>query len=130
MLRSPKRSGLASNRAARQRRFIVSLTVPCVKLTGRAGSRAWSDMKTPKLSPVDLKKGSAVKGVNGHHNHPDIKAGYSYLALIDDDYHAGSFSRQWYGWNFSSGGHGAGCSVQLDKPGTNSSRWQGLWRIE
>lgn len=77
-------------------------------------------MKTPQLIPVDLSKG------NGHH-HPDIDERKRYLARIGSEFYCGSFSTQWYGWNFNGGPWATG--LQLDKPGTNCSRWQALWEI-
>ncbi len=59
--------------------------------------------------------------------HPDIKDDAHYLARIDDGFFAGTFSEEWYGWSFD--GWGGGGGLQLDKPGTNASSWQGLWEI-
>ena len=74
------------------------------------------------VAEIDLTKGE------GHH-HPDIKAGeVRYLALIDHEIHFGTFSEQWYGWNFDTPPYQAG--LQYDQPGTNSSRWQKLWELQ
>jgi hypothetical protein len=86
-------------------------------------------METPVLKEVDLSKCFSTKGGPGagsFHDHPDIVCRKQYLALIKGKYFAGYFSRQWYGWNFD-GWHG--CGMQLDRPGTNSSLWEGLWEI-
>lgn len=77
-----------------------------------------------KLREIDLSKGSG-------HEHPDISINCWYLAEIQyrDEkprYAAGTFYRQWYGWNFS-GFYDAG--MQFDTPGTNASAWKRLWEI-
>lgn len=76
-------------------------------------------MKTPKLVPLDMSK---AKG----HELPGINEEDTYLVLWDGDFHAGTFSRQWYGWNFN-GVYDAG--LQFDAPGTNRSHWEMVWRI-
>lgn len=74
-----------------------------------------------KLVKINLSKGKES-------NHPDIKPGRTqYLAKIDNRWHAGSFSRQWYGLNFQAV-YDAG--LQFDTPGTNHSRWQELYLIK
>jgi hypothetical protein len=73
----------------------------------------------PELVVIDLRRGDG-------HEHPDIKVGKSYLAKIGSGYFAGTFSREWYGWNFNGWHYG----LQLDKPGTNGSEWKALWRID
>lgn len=86
-------------------------------------------MKTPTLKPIDLKKCCELPGSDSGDPqwHPDINEKSWYLAKIDGEYFAGRFSRQWYGWSFD--GWDGGSGLQLDKPGTNSSDWQGLWEI-
>jgi hypothetical protein len=79
-------------------------------------------LATPKLKPIDLTKGEDSK-------HPDIKTGTTYLARIGGTYHVGKFSKQWYGWNFDGWSHNPGVGLQFDTPGTNNSKWQGLWEI-
>jgi hypothetical protein len=76
-----------------------------------------------RLREIDLSK--AVE-----HSHPDIKVGYQhhYLALIRGDYHAGSFSKQWYGLNFDGWSYNP-AGLQFDAPGWNASGWQRLWEI-
>jgi hypothetical protein len=76
---------------------------------------------TPKLKRIDLTKGEG-------HNHPDIKTGKVYLARIGSTYHCGKFSKQWYGWNFDGWSHNS-VGLQYDQPGTNASKWQGLWEL-
>lgn len=71
-------------------------------------------MRTPELIPVDLRKRDDCQ-------HPDIKAGKHYLAKIGRQYYAGTFSKQWYGWNFNAV-YDAG--IQLD-----DSDWKALWEI-
>ena len=81
-------------------------------------------MKKPprlKLKPFDLTLGE-------DHNHPHISGRKQYLALIGGVFHAGKFSKQWYGWNFDGWSY-SGCGLQYDQPGTNSSNWQALWEI-
>lgn len=83
--------------------------------------------KTPKLKPIDLSKCCKKKDDGeGESWHPDIKVGKSYLAKVEGQYFAGYFEAEWYGWNFY-GIYDSG--IQLDKPGTNSSTWEGLWEI-
>lgn len=79
----------------------------------------------PKLKRVDLGKCCEVKPGYGWHDHAAIKPRARYLARFDGCWYAGSFSRQWFGWSFDLGSH----SVQLDKPGTNHSRWEALFEI-
>jgi hypothetical protein len=81
----------------------------------------------PNLIPVDLMRCTQTPGGGGYSDHPDIDEGRRYLVQYDGLYYVGRFSRQWYGWNFE-GVYPTG--VQLDKPGTNSSAWEGLWEIE
>lgn len=37
-----------------------------------------------------------------------ISSDKTYLAKMNDCWNVGSFSKQWYGWNFSMGGHSVG----------------------
>jgi hypothetical protein len=79
---------------------------------------------TYKLVEIDLSKAHENK-------HPDIKRGVRYLAelvLYDKpELLYGTFSKQWYGWNFDCNW---GCSgIQFDAPGYNSSPWRRLWKI-
>jgi hypothetical protein len=60
-----------------------------------AKSRSKKMKGDPKLVEIDLAKADDDE-------HPDIKKGVFYLALIEGAYYAGKFSRQWYGWNFES----------------------------
>lgn len=83
--------------------------------------------KMPGLFPIDLSKCCKKKGGHGEHWHPDIRSNRQYLALIGGEFFAGRFSSQWYGWSFDGWINDAG--LQLDKPGTNASPWQGLWEI-
>jgi hypothetical protein len=78
---------------------------------------------TPELTPLNM--GFAVK-----HEHPEIEVGneHTYLCLIDDRYYAGSFSRVSFGLTFHGGG--LGNSMQFDAPGSNSSKWQMIWKLE
>lgn len=69
---------------------------------------------------LDLKKGSGS-------NHPDIDRHHTYLVRYDGKYYLGSFSREWYGWNFN-GIYDAG--AQYNQPGTNASRWEAIWEME
>lgn len=80
---------------------------------------------TPTLVKIDLKRCVSKEGGGDFHDHPDISTRRQYLAKIDGCYFAGQFSKQWYGWNFD----GWYSGLQLDKPGTNMSPWQGLWEI-
>lgn len=83
--------------------------------------------KIIKLKPIDLNKCCKKKGGDGFCWHPHINKNKQYLAKIDGDYFAGNFSEQWYGWSFNGWGENG---LQLDKPGTNKSRWKGLWEIQ
>jgi hypothetical protein len=79
---------------------------------------------TPKLIPLDLSlcynKGER-RGL-----HPEINSKDTYLALVDGDYYAGTFSDVWFGWTFDGWN---GTSLQFDPPGTNGSSWQMIWKI-
>ncbi len=80
-------------------------------------------MLPPELRPVDLDKCTpSTKSGAGFSNHPEIVEGRQYLARIQGRFVSGFFHRAWYGWFFT--GYG-----QLDKPGTNSSGWEGLWEV-
>lgn len=74
----------------------------------------------PQIVEIDLTRGN-------QHEHPDLNDWDDFLALHDGKLLVGSFSRQWYGWNFNCGTYDAG--LQFDTPGSNHSRWQRLWRI-
>jgi hypothetical protein len=79
--------------------------------------------RTPKLERVSL------RGATGHEI-PGFKPGRKhYIAKIDGKLYFGTFSRQWYGWNFDCG-FGMGVGLQFDAPGWNSSGWQALWEIK
>ena len=56
---------------------------------------------------------------------PGINNQSTYLAKIGDEWHAGTFSAQWYGWSFDWNGG----DVQYDPPGENSSEWEELYEI-
>lgn len=79
-----------------------------------------------KLKRIDLSKG--VKS-----DHPEIKTGeeHRYLARIrgslGDNLIVGSFSREWYGLNFS--WFWGASSLQFNTPGYNNSDWLELWEI-
>lgn len=76
-----------------------------------------------KLEEVDLGRGEGCC-------HPDIVIGDYYLIKLDSGegvtYHCGTFSKQWYGLNFSPWGISG---LQFDAPGTNNSRWLRVWKI-
>lgn len=78
------------------------------------------DVRAPQLNAVDLGRARAS-------DHPDIREGQQYLALIDSEYVTGEFVREHYGWSFDGGMWPAG--LQFDAPGTNASPWQALWEI-
>lgn len=83
----------------------------------------------PRLVEIDLEKATRNARSNGWHSHPEIRPdGTQYLALIGGRFFCGSFTEQWFGLNFSGWHNPAG--LQFDKPGTNVSSWQKLWRIE
>lgn len=84
-------------------------------------------MRAPKLKQIDLRKCCEVPDGSGESGHPDIREGKRYLARIGGDWFAGQFTKEWYGWSFD--GWGGGGGLQLDKPGTNASEWEGLWEI-
>jgi hypothetical protein len=70
--------------------------------------------KPPHLVPIDLGKLRGCK-------HPDIKESLFYLVQYDGNFHAGTFSKEWYGWSFD-GIYDAG--TQLDDPYI-----QAIWQI-
>jgi hypothetical protein len=72
---------------------------------------------TPTLCEIDLGGRSGKNSCE----HQEIKENTNYLCLIYGQYCAGSFSRQWYGWNFNGWG-ASGC--QLKSPGIEA-----LWEI-
>lgn len=61
------------------------------------------------------------------HTHPDIIVGEWYLVKIHNQYWAGRFNKVWFGLNFRPWANPVG--IQFDAPGTNSSMWEGIWRI-
>ena len=67
---------------------------------------------------IDLLKGT-------REFHPDFDLDAEYLAIIDGQYVAGSFSRRNRGYSF----HGGLFNHQYDPPGTNQSGWERLWRL-
>lgn len=71
----------------------------------------------PKLITLDLTK--CTHKESGYSDHPDIKENTPYLAKIGGQFFAGDFN----GWIGHSG-------LQLDKPGTNASEWEGLWELK
>jgi len=88
--------------------------------------RAVTKVKLPRFRAIDLNKCCAADGGCGLSDHPDISSKKTYLVKIDGKFFLGKFSRQWYGWNFDDWGTSG---IQLDKPGTNSSDWQGIWEL-
>jgi len=74
--------------------------------------------------PIDLTK--AIE-----HECPSVRCdGTVYLAKFNSyGYAVGSFSREWYGLNFSGSPVGNWNGVQFDAPGWNSSSWEYLWEI-
>lgn len=78
-------------------------------------------MRTPKLKKINLNKRFRGDEGSGNCDHPDIKTGISYLVQYDGSLYAGTFTRQWYGWNFD-GIYDAG--AQLDYSG-----WEAIWQI-
>ena len=71
------------------------------------------------LEEIDLMKGDKK-------THPDINTKDTYLCLIDGVLYQGQFNMQWYGLNFDGWSWN---SLQYDRPGTNSSRWQRVWKL-
>ena len=47
-----------------------------------------------KLMPIDISK-------IDENEHPDLRANTYYLARIRGAWYAGTFTKQWYGWNFN-----------------------------
>ena len=74
-----------------------------------------------RLIPINLSR------ANGH-THPDLTTKKTYLISYGGVFYAGKFSREWYGLNFEGGPYDAG--IQFDEPGTNQSKWQGIWEIQ
>lgn len=79
-------------------------------------------MNLPELTEIDLAKAEG-------HEHPDLRAGSWYLAKWDGRFYVGTFDRVWFGWTFDCN-YGASGNIQFDAPGWNSSRWEGLWRLD
>lgn len=77
----------------------------------------------PKLKKIDLSK-SYKKAEKTFC--PGINSRSDFLAKINNQWFAGKFSKEWYGWNFD-GWFGVG--LQFDPPGTNGSTWQELYEI-
>lgn len=75
-----------------------------------------------ELEEIDLSLASK-------HECPGINTEDEFLALINGEYHVGKFNRQWYGWSFDGWKGNPYAGLQFDAPGSNSSRWQGLWRL-
>ena len=73
-------------------------------------------MSKPKLVKIDLTKGDLDKC-----EHPDIKKHQYYLAKIDGNWYADTFSKQWYGWNFN-GVYSAGYQLSYGE-------WEELYEI-
>lgn len=69
--------------------------------------------------PITLKKLDLSKREGCEH--PDIKSTKQYLVKYDGSFYAGTFSRQWYGWNFN-GIYGAGAQLDYDD-------WQEIYEI-
>jgi len=65
-----------------------------------------------KLIPVKL---------DGTNHNKSITTRKQYLVKIDSEFHAGRFSKQWYGWNFDNWGESG---IQLD-----SDCIAGVWEI-
>jgi hypothetical protein len=74
----------------------------------------------PTLIPLDMSKAK-------EHNHPDIDIKKTYLCLINNQYFAGKFSKEWYGLSFNGGINPVG--LQFDAPGWNFSKWKKIWEI-
>ncbi len=72
------------------------------------------------LIEVDLSK-TTTKGSD------ELYEGPSYLVLYRGSFYIGTFYMQWYGLSFSEI-YPAG--AQYDPPGTNSSNWQRIWRLD
>jgi len=67
-----------------------------------------------ELKEVDISK---IRGCS----HPDIKANTYYLAKINRRWFAGTFTHQWYGWNFDAV-YDAGYHLSYGK-------WEALYEI-
>ncbi len=85
-----------------------------------------------RLIELDLTKTSyskpeaRAKGLPNNNDHPDINTKDFYLCKIGGGYFVGKLSETWYGLSF----YGWNDGLQYDKPGTNRSRWEKIWRIE
>lgn len=64
------------------------------------------------------------------HECEEINDTDDFLALISGEFHVGKFSRQWYGWNFNGWRWNPGVGLQFDAPGSNCSKWEGLWKLK
>lgn len=76
-----------------------------------------------ELKEVRLSEMKKVPGGNtrdGYYSHPLLKEGIFYLAKIGGRWYAGTFTKQWYGWNFNavySAGHQLSCGRHPTKEG-------------
>lgn len=72
------------------------------------------------LQEVDISR--TIRG-----QHPDIKTdGTKYLVKFNSTWHLGSFTKEWYGLNFTNWGTSG---RQLDAPGYNGSTWERIIEI-
>ena len=59
------------------------------------------------LTKIDLSKRKGCE-------HPDIKSTKEYLVKYDGNFYAGSFYKEWYGWNFP-GIYDAGAQLDYEE---------------
>lgn len=76
-------------------------------------------MITPEFTEIDL-EGTTKHGGRG------IEVGPLYMVLHGGQFYLGRFTEVWFGLTMQVGSH----HLQYDPPGTNSSRWQRLWRLD
>jgi len=79
-------------------------------------------MSVPKIKLKALNMSKSKEN-----NHPQINDDSQYLCLIGEEFYAGTFSQEWFGWTFKpQWGHNC---IQFDAPGYNSSKWVQIWEI-
>lgn len=61
-------------------------------------------------------------------NHPDISTKKKYMVKYNGEWFIGTFSRQWYGLNFSFP-YNVTVGFQFNAPNYNASTWEEVWEI-
>lgn len=74
------------------------------------------------LIPLDMTLGSG-------HDHPQLNDRDDFVYQESGDLYLTRFSRQWSGWHADTWISDT-VGLQYDKPGSNGSRWEMIWRVE